>query len=260
MSILGSFFPLVGWLFYGAIVSRIERVRPSLSLIMSEHRRRWVANALARDNPFDAILTSNLMGSISFFASTTVLLMIALFTVYGQRGAIEASLAGLRMGPPLGPYELEAQLFAILAMLTLAFLSFTLSLRQFNHFCILLGAAGNGTEDQSEIMAIAALNTIAARNFNHGIRAYYFVIAGVAWFWTPYAAIAATIVIAAILMYREFYSAARSLVSNLDGPVEPREVPRAAKFASYKQAASALQVTGADKPAKRQKKKPVAEQ
>jgi uncharacterized membrane protein len=255
MNFLGSLFPLLGWLLYGIIVTRIEQVRPSLSLIMSEHRRRWVANAVARDNPFDAILTSNLMGSISFFASTTVLLMIALFTVYGQFGAIEQALAGLRMGPPLGAYELEAQLFSMLALLTLAFLSFTLSLRQFNHFCILLGAAAHGTEDQSEIIAIAAINSIAARNFNKGIRVYYFAIAGVAWFWSPYAAIAGTLVISGLLMYREFYSPARSLVANLDGAANARDMPAAAKFAGYKQAASTLQMTKARNPAKKRQTK-----
>lgn len=248
MSILGSFFPLIGWLVYAGIVTRIERVRPSLSLIMSEHRRRWVANALMRDTPVDAILTSNLMGSISFFASTTMLLIIALFTAFGQFGVIGAALGDLRFGPLPGPHELEAQLFALLALLTAAFFSFTLSLRQFNHFCILLGAARHGSEDQAEIIAIAAVNTIAARNFNQGIRAYYFIIAGVAWFWSPYVAIAATLVIAALLMYREFYSPARSLITNLEDSINPREMSQAAKFASYSQAAAMVRSAAKRKP------------
>ena len=240
MSMLGSFFPLIGWLLYSIIVSRVERVRPSLSLIMSEHRRRWVANALTRDTPVDAILTSNLMGSISFFASTTVLLIIALFTVYGQFDSIASALDNLRIGPRPGPFELEAQLLGMLILLTAGFFSFTLSLRQFNHFCILLGAAKHGTEDPTEIITIAAVNTIAARNFNQGIRAYYFLIAGAAWFWSPYATIAGTLIVAAILMFREFTSPARSLVAGLDTDKEPNEMSQAAKFASYKQAASRL--------------------
>ena len=217
MSIVGSLFPLIGWLFYNFVVGRIERDRPSLSLIMSEHRRRWVANALTRNSPVDAILTTNLMASISFFASTTVLLIIALLTIYGQFDAIVAALSGVRIGPLPGPYELEAQVLSMLVLLTAGFFAFTLSLRQFNHFCILIGAARHGCDDQTEIVAIAAVNTIAARNFNQGIRAYYFIIADVAWFWSPYAAIVVTLVIAGMLMYREFYSPARSLVANLDG-------------------------------------------
>ena len=256
MSMLGSLFPLIGWLLYGVIVSRVERIRPSLSLIMSEHRRRWVTNAVSRDTPVDAILTSNLMGSISFFASTIVLLIIALFTVSGQFEAIEDVLRDLRFGSAPGPYELEVQMFAMLALLTGGFFSFTLSLRQFNHFCILLGAAKHGTDDQSEIMAIAAINSIAARNFNQGIRAYYFLIAGAVWFWSPYASIAGTIVIAGILMMREFYSAARSLVAGLGEAAEPGSTLQAAKFASYKAAASTLRSANPEKSAKKQPEHP----
>lgn len=247
---LGSLFPLVGWLLYAVIVSRIERVRPSLSLIMSEHRRRWVANALSRDNPVDAILTSNLMGSISFFASTMVLLIIALFTVSSQFEAIGSVLGDLRFGPPPGPFELEVQLLSMLALLTAGFFSFTLSLRQFNHFCILLGAARHGTDDQSEIIAIAAINSIAARNFNQGIRAYYFFIAAVAWFWTPLASIAGTLIIAGILMMREFHSAARSLIAGLD-VADADTTIKAAKFTGYRQAASSLRSAKAEKTGKK---------
>lgn len=255
MSIVGSFFPLIGWLLYGIVVARIERYRPSLSLIMSEHRRRWVANALARDNPVDAILTSNLMGSISFFASTMMLLILALFSIYGQFESIARALDRLRMGPLPGPYELEAHLLAMLAILTAGFFAFTLSLRQFNHFCILIGAARHGSDDETEIVAIAAINSIAARNFNQGIRAYYFIIAAAAWFWSPYAAIVVTLVIAGMLLYREFYSPARSLVANLDGASEPREMSQAAKFAGYRQAASMLSTSGADGSARGRRKK-----
>ncbi len=223
MSITGSFFPLIVWLFYPLILTRLERMRPSLSSLMAEHRLRWVRNAVSRDTPVDAILTSNLMGSISFFASTTVLLILALFTVYGQFGAVEQALDALRVGSPVGDFELEAELLALLAILTLGFLFFTLSLRQFNHFCILLGAAQPGSGDQREIAAIARLNTVAARNFTQGIRAYYFAIAGVAWFWSPYAAIAGTILIAALLMQREFYSPARTLAADLGKPERSNE-------------------------------------
>ena len=174
MSFIGSFFPLIGWLLYPLILSQLEVVRPSLSAIMARHRLRWVRNAVTRDTPVDAILTSNLMGSISFFASTTVLLILALFTVYGQFGEVEKALDALRVGPPLGDLELEAELLALLSILTLGFLSFTLSLRQFNHFCILLGAAEPGKGDKDEIAAIAKLNTRRRPQFHPGHKGLLF--------------------------------------------------------------------------------------
>ena len=52
------------------------------------------------------------------------------------------------------------------------------------------------------------MNALGARNFNSGVRAYYFSVATVAWFvaeWLPIAACIATI---GILAHREFFSSA----------------------------------------------------
>ncbi len=216
MALLGSLFPLICWLGYAALVGRFEQRRPSLSAIMSAQRRRWVINAVARDTPLDAILAGNLMSSISFFASTTVLLVLALFAVYGQLDYLVAALQGLSLGPPPSTTEVEWHISVVLVMFMLAFLAFTLSLRQFNHFCIMLGAADHSTtKDPTEIGVIAALNTLGARNFNHGIRAYYFSIAMLAWFASPWASIAATLAILVVLIHREFFSVARNLVARL---------------------------------------------
>lgn len=219
MTILGSIFPLAGWLLYAIAVNRIERYRPSLSAIMNSQRRRWVANAVTRDTPLDAILASNLMSSISFFASTTVLLILTSFAVFGQFDTVLTGLNSVRPGAELTNIDLEIYLVAMIVMLVLAFLSFTLSLRQFNHFCIMLGAADHSSHgNEREITAIAALNSLGARNFNQGIRAYYFASAGLGWFWSPYASMLATLVIAGVLMHREFYSKARALVADLHQP------------------------------------------
>ena len=72
--------------------------RPSLSVIMSIQRRRWVANAARRESPMDAILSGNLMQSVSFLASTSVLLILAVFTGFGQIEALQASLAAVSLG------------------------------------------------------------------------------------------------------------------------------------------------------------------
>jgi uncharacterized membrane protein len=95
----------------------------------------------------------------------------------------------------------------MLSMFVLAFFAFTLSLRQFNHFCIMLGAMDHSepTSDE-ELDAITRMNALGAKNFNSGIRAYYFSVATVAWFvseWLPLAASIATIL---ILAHREFFS------------------------------------------------------
>lgn len=217
MALIGSLAPLVCWLLYAFIVERIERVRPSMSSLMNRQRRRWVDNAVHRDTPLDAILSSNLMGSISFFASTTILLILALFAVLGQLPALTGLLNGLRPELGLTIGDLQVHLIAVETMFILAFLSFTLSLRQFNHFCIMLGAADHQEKSTAhEIETIANVNSRGARDFNQGIRAYYFSIAALTWFASPVAAIATTLLIVALLIHREFFSTARGLIAGLD--------------------------------------------
>ncbi|KFB09053.1 MULTISPECIES: DUF599 domain-containing protein [Nitratireductor] len=216
MVLFASVFPLLCWLLYVMLASLLETVRPSLSMIMSRHRRRWVENAIHRETPLDAILSGNLMSSVSFFASTTVLIILALFAVLGQVSSVVEAVNIIQPESGIGKADVERHLILVLIMFVLAFLAFTLSLRQFNHFCIMLGAADHSqASDPEEIFVITALNTLGARNFNQGIRAYYFALGMVAWFISPLAAIATTALIFGSILYREFFSSARTLVQNL---------------------------------------------
>jgi uncharacterized membrane protein len=213
-TILASLLPLAFYLIYPLAVRRIETVRPSLSKLMNGLRRRWVVNAVTRDTPVDAILSGNLMSSVSFFASTTVLLVLALFAVFGQLPQVIVATSTLQ--PHVEAREVEVHLVAVLAIFVLAFLNFTLSLRQFNHFCIMLGALKHGVDASSdEITTIAEINSIAARNFNNGLRAYYFSIASLCWFVSTSLSLLVSFGIVAILIYREFFSVPRALVQTL---------------------------------------------
>lgn len=217
MALISSLFPLVCWVLYSFLAARLEVARPSLSIMMSVQRRRWVENAVHRDNPLDAILSSNLMSAVSFFASTTVLIILALFALFGQIDALANAVIAIQPENSIVRADVEHHMIILLIIFIMAFLSFTLSLRQFNHFCIMLGAADHSEKsDPIEIRVITALNTLGARNFNQGIRAYYFAVGMVAWFASPLASIATTLLIFVSILYREFYSSARNLVAGLD--------------------------------------------
>ncbi|WP_338721071.1 DUF599 domain-containing protein [Devosia sp. XK-2] len=204
-----SVFPLLAYLAYNIVVPLIERARPSLSVIMNMQRRRWVANATRRESPFDAILSGNIMGSVSFLASTSVLLVLAVFAVFGQLPTLMEALESLSLERTYSVLDVQIHLGVMLAMFVLAFFAFTLSLRQFNHFCIMLGALEHDRDaTEEEIDAIAQMNGLGARNFNSGIRAYYFSVATVAWFVSEWLAVAACLVTVLILAHREFFSSA----------------------------------------------------
>ncbi|ODT48586.1 MAG: hypothetical protein BGO80_00050 [Devosia sp. 63-57] len=208
-SLAVSLLPLVAYLAYNIIVPMVEQKRPSLSVIMNMQRRRWVANASRRESPFDAILSGNIMGSVSLLASTSVLLVLAVFAMFGQLSTLMAALDSLSLQRTYSLLDVQLHLVVMLAMFVQAFFAFTLSLRQFNHFCIMLGALDHDrvTSDE-EIEAIARMNALGAKNFNSGIRAYYFSVSTVAWFVSEWLAVAACIITVLILAHREFFSSA----------------------------------------------------
>ena len=216
MTLFATLFPLICWFAYNYGVPLLERKRPSLSVIMSMQRRRWVANAVKRDTPLDAILAGNLMGSVSFLASTSVLLVLAVFTAFGNLTALTDTLSTVGLKASYTTQDVQIHLFATLAIFVLSFFSFTLALRQFNHFCILLGAIEHSEHvARDEIDGIAQLNTLAAKNFNNGIRAYYFAVPMVAWFANEWLAVVATLVTVAFMVHREFFSTAHRVAASI---------------------------------------------
>lgn len=204
-----SLFPLLAYYAYNFIVPWVERRRPSLSSIMNMQRRRWVTNATLRESPFDAILSGNIMGSVSFLASTSVLLVLAVFAVFGQLPTLMDTLKTLAPESAFTIADVQIHLMIMLIMFVLAFFAFTLSLRQFNHYCIMLGALEHDrVTTEEEIEAITRMNALGAQNFNSGIRAYYFSVATVAWFVSEWLAVAACVATILILAHREFFSTA----------------------------------------------------
>lgn len=206
-TLISTIFPLLCYFAYNIIVPQIEKLRPSLSVIMNMQRRRWVANAALRESPFDAILSGNIMGSVSFLASTAVLLILAIFAVFGQLPALMEALNSPSLNRVYSVLDVQLHLVVMLTMFVLAFFAFTLSLRQFNHFCIMLGAIDHSSPiSDEEIDAITRMNALGAKNFNSGIRAYYFSVATVAWFVSEWLPIATCLVTILILAHREFFS------------------------------------------------------
>ena len=194
---------------------------------MSMQRRRWVANATTRDTPLDAILAGNLMQAVSLLASTSVLIVLATIAAFGQVGALLDALNGLGLGRDYTQAALQINLLVVLAIFVSSFFAFALSLRQFNHFCIMLGAISHEVPaTEQEIEAIAMLNSLAAKNFNNGIRAYYFAVPAVAWFASEWLAIAVTVLTTTFIIHREFFSSAHRLAASVAVIASRREKER----------------------------------
>ena len=216
MTLFGSLFPIACWLAYNLAVPLVERTRPSLSVIMSLQRRRWVANATRRESPLDAILSANLMQSVSLLASTSMLIVLAIFAGFGAVPQLMDTLNSLGLGHEVTPQAMQVQLLVLVTIFASSFFAFTLSLRQFNHFCIMIGAiVHDQPSTEEEIDAIAMLNSLAAKNFNNGIRAYYFAVPAVSWFVSPLLAIVVTVITTLFIVHREFFSSAHRISASV---------------------------------------------
>ena len=216
MTLFASVFPIICWVAYNFLVPFVERQRPSLSVIMSLQRRRWVANATRRETPMDAILAGNLMGSVSFLASTSMLLVLAIFAAFGQLPTLMRALSNFGLSNDYTAGDMQVHLLVLLGIFVSSFFAFTLSLRQFNHFCIMLGAISHDVPaSEEEIDSIALLNSLAAKNFNSGIRAYYFAVPAVAWFASSWLSVAVTVITAGFIVHREFFSSAHRIAASV---------------------------------------------
>ena len=229
MTLFATIFPLLCWFAYNFTVPFVERRHPSLSVIMSMQRRRWVVNATLRESPMDAIISGNLMNSVSFLASTSALLILAIFAAFGQVPSVMASLTSVGLAHAHSIPDMQLHLVALLVIFVFSFFAFTLALRQFNHFCIMLGAMDHtGQVSDTEIDAIARLNSLAARNFNNGIRGYYFAVPSVAWFISDWLAIGVSLVTVGFIIHREFFSTAHRVAASATVVAARRDADRQA--------------------------------
>ncbi len=227
MSLFASIFPIACWLAYNLLVPYVERSHPSLSVIMSMQRRRWVANITRRESPMDAILSGNLMQAVSLLASTSMLIVLAISAAFGQVRAIMETLTDLGLGHDYTAAAMQIHLLVLLVIFVASFFAFTLSLRQFNHFCIMIGAISHDVPSTAEeIEAIAMLNSLAAKNFNNGIRAYYFAVPAIVWFASDWLSIVVTVVTVLFIVHREFFSSAHRVAASVAVIASRREHER----------------------------------
>ena len=86
-----------------------------------------------------------------------------------------------------------------------AFFKFTWALRQFNYCAVLIGAAPKSA-DNAYAQRAAEVSTNASKDFNQGLRAYYFSLAALGWFIHPWMFVAATTLVTVVLHLREHHS------------------------------------------------------
>jgi uncharacterized membrane protein len=197
-----------GYFYYTNIKSRTH---PTLAFAMHRHRREWIRMALARDNRIaDTNIIANLERSVSFFASSTLLILAGLVTVLGSSDAVTMVLADVPFSDPAHRGEWELKVLVLICLFVYAFFKFTWSLRQYGFVAVMLGGAkieeSNPGEHSATVESIAKMASKAGGNFNNGLRTYYFSMAILGWFINAWVFMFLSALIVPVLYRREFRS------------------------------------------------------
>lgn len=202
---------LCAWIGYDLYAEVKSRHTVSLLNVIYELRLRWMHEMLKRENRMmDATMIGNLLRSISFLASTSILLVLGLLTMMAYRERAEDILTALPFAQQSSALLWEVKIIVLAQIFVYAFFKFTWSMRQYNYACVYVSAAPHPTDHsinkQNYAEKGAHLINNASRHFNYGIRAYYYGMAAFTWFLHPALFMAVTAWVVLVLYRREFLS------------------------------------------------------
>jgi uncharacterized membrane protein len=203
---------------------RIVSKAPSIearSLVGAVQRQRitWLLVMAARENRvLDAIVLQSLGQGNAFFASTTAIAIGGLTALLGSGERAQSILERIPYVAKSGTLLWEIKLLLIVAIFIFAFFKFAWAFRLSHYAAIMIGATPVMTETNSEAcnehsVRTARLVGIAAEHANGGIRAFYYAIAALAWFFHPLAFAIATLWVMVILVRRDFFSRSLRLIA-----------------------------------------------
>lgn len=222
---IGPVWFVLCWMGYIIYAGRRAKMDESLFSITNEFRRRWMVQMLERDNRMvDASVLGNLVRSATFFASTTIFILAGLMALLGTADKAMNVVAGFPFAQQVTREVWELKILLMVLIFVYGFFKFTWALRQYNFLSVLTGAAPGRGAPESEKAAFvdsaARIASFAGQNFNSGLRAYYFSLAALTWFFHPVALVVATVWVVGILYWREFHSRTLRALKHAASPSE----------------------------------------
>ncbi|EAR61933.1 DUF599 domain-containing protein [Neptuniibacter caesariensis] len=197
---------------------------PCLASMLHMYRREWMKRMLTHEVRIaDTTAIANLERGVSFFASTTMLILAGLMTVLGSTQQAIDVVADIPFARHATRGEWELKILLMISLFVYAFFKFTWSLRQYGFVSIMIGGAPQPEEQISETQAeahanrIAKMTSMAANNFNIGLRTYYFCLAILGWFINPWLFMVLSGGVVFVLYRREFKSSTLKTLMMSDG-------------------------------------------
>ncbi|MGK0442829.1 MAG: putative membrane protein [Pseudohongiellaceae bacterium] len=223
VNFLSLFWFLFCWTGYSYFARYMAKRTHSLSSALHTHRVNWMRSLLNRNALVgDVALIANLERQVSFFASTTILVLAGLLTVIPNIDSLYKLLAEIPFFEQSSTFELQLRIVVLACIFAYAFFTFTWAMRQFGFSSVLIGAAPlrqdeDVSEEEREQYArlVAKMIDQAGHTYNYGLRSYYFAMAVLPWFISQWLFMATTVLVVTILYRREFRSKAFSTLRSV---------------------------------------------
>lgn len=200
----------VGYFYYARYAS--YRVN-CLASLMHKYRGEWMRAALDREvRVADTTTITNLERGVTFFASTTMLVLAGLLTLLSRSDMAIDLLSELPFTEPMSRLQWDLRIVVMMVMFVYAFFKFTWALRQYGFVSVMIGGGPNPADNtDSRVLDLhaersARMASMAANNFNAGLRTYYFAVAVLGWMVNPGLFMVLCAVVVLILYRREFSS------------------------------------------------------
>ncbi|OBQ75216.1 DUF599 domain-containing protein [Mesorhizobium erdmanii] len=218
LAALGLF--LLAWVLHtlasdGRLVSRM-----SLTMAMNAQREAWMRTMAEREiRIVDTAIMSGLQQGTAFFASSSLIALGGCFALLGASDRVLEVLSNLPLGGAPSRSAFQIKVLGLVLILAFSFFKFGWAYRLFNYCSILIGAvpiphgeASRNAVTQTAVWRATQMNMLAGKHFNSGLRGVFFSIGYLGWFVDPMVFVASTLLLLAVLVRRQFFSAARRAV------------------------------------------------
>ncbi|UGY15063.1 DUF599 domain-containing protein [Bradyrhizobium septentrionale] len=206
-----SFFALE-WLVYAITLEHSAYGRDSLSARMHIYREIWVRNLLHREaRMVDMQIMASLQNGTAFFASTSLIAIGGGLALLRATNDALAVLGALPVNLSPSPALWEIKCIGLILIFIYTFFKFAWAYRLFNYVAILFGAmppAGqrDTPEAEAHVVRTTRLFETAGRHFNRGQRAFFFALAYLGWFVSPWVLFVTTAAVVIVIWRRQFAS------------------------------------------------------
>ena len=209
---------------YKRYAIQTSRRKPCLASVLHNYRMQWMQRMLRRDIRItDVTAIANIEHQVSFFASASMIILVGLVTLFGYGGEALLMLDEIPLVINHTMSEWYAKILLLILLFVYAFFKFTWSLRQLGFVSVMISAIPQPDEHEYDCTAsqnmanrTAKMISMAANNFNFGLRSFYYSLAVLTWLVNPVLFIVTTAIVVAILYSREFCSSSLAELMGLN--------------------------------------------